>query len=148
MKFKLFFIAALVAFSISAQKHPKVNWSEDYKSILKKAKRNHKNIIVYFSGSDWCKPCIKLKKDLFEQQSFSNIAENYNLLYVDIPQNQDLISASQYKKNKELMAELNPRKVFPTVMILDSRGRVKEKISGYSSIADPTNYLSMIAKYK
>ena len=42
-----------------------VNWQTDYKSVLKQAKKDKKNVLVYFTGSDWCPPCKMLKRDLF-----------------------------------------------------------------------------------
>ena len=126
----MFLFIVLIYGSINAQ-HNKIEWSLDYDLVLKKANKNKKPILIYFSGSDWCGPCVKLKK-------------NYNLLYVDIPQNQDIMSKNQYKKNKKLLYALNPRKVFPTVLILNKRGREKERISGYSSISNSDNYLKVL----
>lgn len=148
MRNTLLFLFALISFSISAQVSNSFKWSENYRSVLEKAKKNKKPVLVYFSGSDWCGPCKRLKKDLFDVPSFSNIAKDYNMLYIDIPQKQDVISEKQYKHNKELMHQLNPNKVFPTVLILDKKGNVKDKMTGYSSIEEPTSYLNMINKYR
>lgn len=144
MKRKLLVLFLFFSFCLAAQSHSDVKWGYDYSKILKKANRNKKPVVVYFSGSDWCAPCKRLKKDLFEASSFENLAKKCNLLYVDIPQNRDLISEAQYKHNKELMNKLNPRKVFPMVMILDKKGNIKKQLSGYGSIQEPSNYLHMI----
>jgi len=34
------------------------------------AKANHKLILLNFSGSDWCIPCIKMHKEIFENETF------------------------------------------------------------------------------
>lgn len=144
MKEKLLVLFLVFGLNLMAQDKSVVTWEYDYDTVLKKAKKNKKDVVVYFSGSDWCAPCKRLKKDLFEASSFVDVAKKINLLYVDIPQNRDLISDAQYKHNKELMNKLNPRKVFPMVMILDRKGNIKKQQSGYGSIEEPTGYLQMI----
>lgn len=144
MKYKLIVLFLLFSFSTFSQETSNLKWLHSYEKAVKKSKRNKKPIVLYFSGSDWCRPCKRLKKDLFETASFEKISKKLNLLYVDIPQNRDIISEKQYKHNKELMHQLNPRKVFPMVMILNKKGKVENKLSGYGSAEEPTAYLNMI----
>jgi thiol-disulfide isomerase/thioredoxin len=42
---------------------------------LKEVNKETKSILVYFTGSDWCKPCIALKKDFFETSAFDKYAD-------------------------------------------------------------------------
>ena len=42
-----------------------VKWAKDYNDGISIAKKQNKPMLVYFTGSDWCKPCVKLKKDFF-----------------------------------------------------------------------------------
>ena len=35
-----------------------------YTDLTEKAHKENKNIVVYFSGSDWCSVCNKFKKNL------------------------------------------------------------------------------------
>jgi len=144
MKGKLLVLFLFFNFCLVAQNADVVKWDENYSHVLKKANRNQKPVIVYFSGSDWCAPCKRLKKDLFDSSDFEVLANKCNLLYVDIPQNRDLLSQAQYNHNKELMNKLNPRKVFPLVMVLDKKGNIKKQLSGYGVIQEPSGYLQMI----
>jgi len=41
-------------------------WLTNYETALKKASKQKKNILMFFTGSDWCPPCQMLKKDLFD----------------------------------------------------------------------------------
>jgi len=71
--------------------------------------------------SHWCSPCRRLKNDLFEAAQHKALLEDYNLLYIDIPQNKDLVSVKQYKHNKDVLSKLNPKKSFPSIVLLNHR---------------------------
>lgn len=43
---------------------PTVTWLTDFNKAKIIAKEDNKLILLNFSGSDWCGPCIKLKKRL------------------------------------------------------------------------------------
>jgi len=62
-------------------------WFTNYDAALAKAETEDKNVLVFFTGSDWCAPCKMLKKDLFETSTFQDISNDYVMLYVDIPMN-------------------------------------------------------------
>ncbi len=50
------------------------------------------------------------------------------------------------KINKELLAKYNKEKSFPTVLFMNYRGKVKEKISGYSYLRDASKYFEYAKK--
>ncbi|ADY30535.1 MULTISPECIES: thioredoxin family protein [Cellulophaga] len=124
-----------------------VEWNTDYETVLKKAKKADKNILVYFTGSDWCGPCKMLKKDLFATAEFKEISENYELLYIDIPRNNDLLTEKQLKHNMDLMAKYNKKGVFPNLKILDSKGREKGALHGYSMNGEVQHHIKFLKKY-
>ncbi|MBT8187760.1 MAG: thioredoxin family protein, partial [Croceitalea sp.] len=47
-----------------------VQWLTDYDLAMGEALLKKKNVLVYFTGSDWCGPCKMLKKDLFATKEF------------------------------------------------------------------------------
>ena len=58
----------------------------NYQDALAMAKKENKHILMIFSGSDWCRPCIKLKKSILDQQKFQDWAnDNLILMHVDFP---------------------------------------------------------------
>ncbi len=139
-----FFICSITGFS---QERENLKWEHSYKRVLKLAKKNKKPILVYFSGSDWCAPCVKLKKDFFDSDLYTDLFNKFNLLYIDIPQRVDIISPKQYIHNQKVLKELNPKKVFPKILVLNKKGKIKDTKSGYSSIAEPSIYTNMLKKY-
>ncbi|TDS13506.1 thioredoxin-like protein [Maribacter caenipelagi] len=123
-------------------------WLTNYDSAISKAKKQHKNVLVYFTGSDWCPPCKMLKTDLFDTSEFQELSSNYILLYVDVPRNRDLISEKQMVHNKELLTKLNKKKVFPMFKVIDAKGNELDKLSGYSMNGVIDSHLKLLEKNK
>ena len=46
------------------------DWQTDFEEAKKIAAEQDKNIIIVFSGSDWCAPCIKLDKNIWQSEAF------------------------------------------------------------------------------
>ncbi len=123
-------------------------WLTNYDNAISKAKKQHKNVLVYFTGSDWCPPCKMLKTDLFDTNQFQELSSNYILLYIDIPRNRDLISEKQMIHNKELLTKLNKKKVFPMFKVIDAKGNELDKLSGYSMNGVVDSHLKLLEKNK
>ncbi|MEL4308532.1 thioredoxin family protein [Joostella sp. CR20] len=145
MKFIISLFLTSVLLSTSADE---AQWLTDFSKAKKEAKRQDKNIMMYFTGSDWCGPCIMLKQDLFDSEEFKELAKDYVLVKVDIPRRIDIISEEQMKKNRELLDDYNPQKVFPKIVFLNDRGKKIDQIEGYNSLRDPRNYFEMIKKHQ
>ncbi|MDQ8195205.1 thioredoxin family protein [Coraliomargarita sp. SDUM461004] len=107
------------------------NWITDYDQALAMAKAQNKQVLLNFTGSDWCGWCIKLDKEVFSQQSFLNYANShYILVKLDFPRRSQ-IPAYLKTQNTEL-AEKYKIRGFPTIVVLDSNGK-KYRTSGYVS---------------
>ena len=48
-----------------------INWEPDFNNAKKIAKEKHELILLNFSGSDWCGPCIVLRRDYLESAVFT-----------------------------------------------------------------------------
>lgn len=123
-------------------------WLTDYDTALAKAEKENKNVLVYFTGSDWCAPCKMLKKDLFETTAFQEISNDYVMLYIDIPMNRDIISAEQLQHNKEVSAKLNRKGAVPLLIILNAKGKELDSYSGYSMNGEVRYHLELLQKYQ
>ncbi|MCX2681422.1 thioredoxin family protein [Galbibacter sp. EGI 63066] len=138
----------LVLFNINTTTSNNVEWLTDISEAKHIAKKENKNILMYFTGSDWCSPCKMLKEDLFDSDRFAKLSENYVLVKVDIPRRIDIITPEQLKKNRKMLGEYNEEKVFPKMVFLNHRGKKMDEVSGYNSLRDPSNYFEIIEKYK
>ena len=104
-------------------------WTEDMKAALAQAQKEGKDILVDFTGSDWCGWCIKLDKEVFSQEPFVTEApKGFVLVKLDSPRKRKLPDAAR-KQNSIWKRKLNIQG-FPTIYLLDSRGRPYAK-TGY-----------------
>lgn len=123
-------------------------WLTSYDMAIQEAEKNNKNVLVYFTGSDWCPPCKMLKKDLFESADFLALADKYVLLYIDIPMNRDILTPEQLQHNKDLSSKLNKKGSVPLLKILDKKGKELDKYSGYSMNGETQYHLELLQKYQ
>jgi protein disulfide-isomerase len=107
-------------------------WETDYGKALAKAKAENKPILLDFSGSDWCGPCIQMRKQVFSQAKFRAYADkSLVLVEVDYPQRKKQ-SAELKKQNEKLSKEYGiDEKGFPTIVLLDPNGKVLREFTGY-----------------
>ena len=62
-------------------------WETDYEKALAKAKAENKHVFLDFTGSDWCGPCIELRKRVLSSKEFADYAaKNLVLVEIDYPQ--------------------------------------------------------------
>jgi len=98
-------------------------WHTNFSDAVNLAKKEKKLVFLDFNGSDWCMPCIKLKKDILDTPEFRKFAaDKLIFLDVDLPRKAK-ISKSQLAANKKLV-EVFQVKVYPTVIILNTHGLV------------------------
>jgi thioredoxin-related protein len=123
----LFFSYLLIVLTLSPE------WLTDMDSAKEKATTEHKLILLNFSGSDWCAPCIKLKKEVFENEAFFPIAEDkLVLIRADFPRSKkNQLSVEQTQRNEALAEKYNPNGKFPFTLLLDSNGKVLKEWDGY-----------------
>src|SRR4030095_8841437 len=82
------------------------------------ATTEHKPVLLVFSGSDWCLPCIRFDKKILSDTGFSNFAKrNLVVLVADFPQRKK-ISAEMSKQNEALAEKYNPAGEFPKIVLL------------------------------
>jgi thioredoxin-related protein len=124
----------------------KAKWTEDWDEAKKEAKETGLPILLFMTGSDWCGYCMRLKAGVFEKSDFQRFAnKNLILMTADFPR------GSQSKSTKKQNAELKGKYPFggyPTVFLLDKRGKEIGKFSGYGGDS-PKEYIAKLeAKLK
>ncbi len=109
----------VAALSASAFGSALEGWSTDLDKALVKAKAEKKSVLVEFTGSDWCPPCIAMRKNVFSKKDFVDAAsKNFILVELDFP-NGD----KELKEKNQPFAEKYEIEGFPTVVLLDSNGK-------------------------
>ena len=112
-------------------------WGTDFEQAKLKATQEHKCILLNFSGSDWCGPCIKLAKDVFGKEDFINMAStNLVLVNADFPrQKKNQLPKDLQKQNNTLADKYNEDGIFPLTVLLTSDGKLVRKWEGYPNNA-------------
>lgn len=101
-----------------------LNWVSSYKEALKKSKNENKPVLIYFTGSDWCGPCITLDRKLFHTEKFKTFADNNLILYMaDYPRNLDLVDAETKEANIKLKKKYK-QTAFPTLLMVNHKGKL------------------------
>lgn len=136
--FILFFLGAL---HVQSQV-----WNIDFEKAQTTAQLKNQNILLVFSGSDWCAPCIKLEKSIFSSETFITESEQWVLVKADFPKkkNNELCETLRLQ-NEKLAEKYNREGNFPLVVILDQKGTVLGKI-GYKNVR-PVAYISELKSF-
>ena len=105
-------------------------WGDNYKQALETAAKENKNVLLDFTGSDWCVWCIRLKKETFDKQQFTDYADkNLVLVEVDFPQGKSL--SPEVKNQNDALQQQYQVEGFPTLVLLTPQGKVIKQNSGY-----------------
>lgn len=113
-------------------------WMTDYRAALVKARAENKDVLIDFSGSDWCRWCIKLDNEVFGQKQFIDQAsKDFVFLMVDTPRKKKL-DPKLAVQNGKLKKKYGLRG-YPTVYLTDARGVAYAK-TGYRK-GGPEKYL-------
>ena len=122
-------------------------WLTNMDEAKKIAGENNKLILLNFSGSDWCAPCIKMKKEVFLQDAFLQYAEEHLILVrADFPRlKKNQLEAAQVKHNEALAEQYNPTGKFPYTLLLDANGKLIKAWDGYKTMA-PEDFVKELSQ--
>lgn len=122
-------------------------WHKDFKMAMERAKKENKMVLLNFSGSDWCGPCIRSKKDVFDKELFMSYADsNLILVNADFPRlSKHALSKEQEKKNNELAEQFDKEGIFPRTLLLTPQGNILKDWAGYNGIT-PRQFIEEIKR--
>lgn len=94
-------------------------WLITIEEGLKQAKAQNKLVMIEFTGSDWCPPCIMMAKKVFGKKAFlDGVKKDYVIVKLDMPNSDPDLK----KANGELMQKYKVTGV-PTVLLFDADGK-------------------------
>jgi thioredoxin-related protein len=107
-------------------------WEPNFETAKQIAKEKHQLILLNFSGSDWCGPCVRMRKEIFESDLFSKMADTTLVLVnADFPRNKKNQLDQLIKRQNEALADkYNPGGKFPFTILLDANGKVIKSWDG------------------
>jgi len=116
-------------------------WTEDMDAAIKRAGAEDKDLLLLFTGSDWCPPCKKLEADILSQESFqTEISKHFVLVKFDFPN--DLPQSAELVKQNQEWSNKYGIDGYPTIYLVD-KAQKPFAIAGFknSTVAE---YLEML----
>ena len=121
-------------------------WLTDLEAAKAQGVKENKPVLIDFTGSDWCPPCIQLHKVVFGSAEFAAVATKYVLVELDYPRNKPQ-SAEVKAKNREWQQKYAVNS-FPTILLLDAKsGEVFGRVGGFGG-QTAKEYLDKLASFK
>lgn len=109
------------------------------------AKAEHKNILLVFSGSDWCIPCIKMEKEVIEKDAFQDFAkEHLVIVKADFPRlKKNQLPKDMREENEALASQFNKHGAFPYTLLLNAEGNILKSWEG-AAAETPEGFIRQI----
>jgi thiol-disulfide isomerase/thioredoxin len=94
------------------------------------AKAENKTVLLDFTGSDWCPPCMELHAKVFSQPEFQSYAQS-NLAFVTVDFPKKFHLPPDASATNDLLAAQFNIEGFPTLIALDGSGKEIWRHLGY-----------------
>ena len=108
--------------------HAKAQVLTDPAEAFSLSKSSNKPVLLIFSGSDWCLPCIQFNKKILNDSSFQKFAaDKLVILEADFPQRKKI--AKQLRTQYDALAEkYNHTGEFPKIVLLNKDANVTSNL--------------------
>lgn len=97
-------------------------WLTDFAAAQQKAAGEGKDLLVLFTGSDWCGWCKKLDKEVFSKPGvIDRISQQFVPVFIDFPSNTSHQPAALQQQNNALAVQYGVVG-FPTILLMKADG--------------------------
>ena len=124
-----------------------IPWVKVWADAKAQAKKDGKDLLIDFTGSDWCGWCKRLEGEVFSKKAFLDVAtKQYVFVFLDFPHDETLKAAVA---DPELNAKLSQEfgvEGFPTIVLATADGLPFGK-TGYQS-GGPEPYLASLKDFQ
>jgi len=98
-------------------------WTSDFEAAKKQAVEGKKDLLIDFTGSDWCSWCVKLVDEVFSKDPFKEgVKDKFVLVELDFPRDPSKITPETKAQNEKLQEQFKISG-FPTIVLADAQGR-------------------------
>lgn len=121
------------------------HWQTNMDRVMTTAQAKDRSILVEFTGSDWCPPCIHLRTQIFPTDEFTNYVRENKLLLVelDFPRDATKLTDAQKAHNSKWLEHYNVSS-FPTLVVMDAKGAPFGVVNGADQVV--ADYLVRLDK--
>jgi thiol-disulfide isomerase/thioredoxin len=120
-------------------------WYYEFDAAAEAAAESGKDLLVDFTGSDWCGWCHRLDDEVFAHQAFlDGVADKYVLVKLDFPRSEEAkAKVPNPERNAELRDAHNVRG-YPTILLVTAEGQAFAQ-TGYQA-GGPEAYLEHLGE--
>lgn len=98
-------------------------WTHDFAAAKKQAAAGKMDLLLDFTGSDWCPPCKALTANILSKDEFHTLTKDKLVLVeLDFPQNKSKLSDAIQAQNMRLQDQY-AISGYPTILLCDADGR-------------------------
>jgi len=141
MKFYLLIIFSVIGLNVALAQTKEANFEQ----LMIESKQSLKPMVLIFSGTDWCAPCIKMEKEIFSTDVFKKASENWLVYFAKFPRkNKNQLSQDKQIENNMLAEKYNLQGVFPKIVILNSESKILDELYFEKTTAE--DFVSKLTK--
>ena len=108
------------------------DWTNSFVEARAEASSEQKDLLLLFTGSDWCPPCMALEEQVLDQSSFNEpMAGGFVPVLLDFPRSKPQEDATR-RQNSSLQSRYQIQG-YPTMLLTDAAGQVYAK-AGYDDV--------------
>ncbi|MFQ3173816.1 MAG: thioredoxin-related protein [Flavobacterium sp.] len=122
---KMFLLFVFFSGMVTAQSQ-ELNWHTDVKEAISIGNKEHKPLLLFFTGSDWCGWCIRLQKEVLLTPEFAKWADE-NVILVELDYPRRTAQTDEIKKQNGELQQAFAIQGFPTIHFAnasDKEGKV------------------------
>ena len=120
-------------------------WTEDFAAAKTKAASEKKDLLLDFTGSDWCIWCQRLHTEVLNIDTFQTEAQkHFVLVELDYPRTKQI--APEIRKQNAELQKTFAIEGYPSIYLTDEKGRPYAR-TGYAP-GGPEKYLESLEKLR
>lgn len=124
-----------------------LKYEDDFDKAYQEAKKDGKKLVLEFTGSTWCPPCMMLHKFVLNTEKFAKYAkEKLHFVMADFARDGQPTNKKFANKNTELAQKYNLGG-FPTIVIINPKTDKFQMIEGFRT-QTPEALIEVIESFK
>jgi thioredoxin-related protein len=122
------------------------NWVTDFEAAKAQAAKENKDLLIDFTGSDWCGWCKRLVAEVFSHDAFKEgVAESFVLVELDYP-SKKVTQPPELKAQNAELKDTYGIQGYPTIYVTDAAGRPYAR-TGYQA-GGPEAYVAHLNAFR
>jgi thioredoxin-related protein len=141
------YLASAVFFSAFALSSGRLiaadDWFVEFEPAQAEAKKEQKDLLIDFGGSDWCYPCKMLKERILSKPKFIELArENFVLVDIDDLHRGEMPAGR--KQRYQALQKVYGVETFPSVVLATPEGKPYAWATYVPSVNEPDEYWNFL----